>query len=95
MKQQITTHGSTSLWNTLVSSGGGAGKGDSVCKWRREKRGEKKRMDNFRRWNTPTEKKDIIKSGTVRMTQTCNCLSPLRPQVPQFKEKTLVIEGLL
>lgn len=94
MKQQITTHGSISLWNTLVSAAGEVGKEDSVCKWRREKRGEKKHMDNFRRWNTPTEKKDIIKSGTVRMTQTCYCLSPLRLQVPQFKEKTIVI-GLL
>lgn len=95
MKKQITTHGGTSLWNTLVSSGGEAGKGDSVCKWRREKRGKKSAWIILEDGTLPRKKKDIIKSGTVRMTQTCNCLSPLRTQVPQFKEKAIVIEGLL
>lgn len=49
-------------------------------------------MDNFRRWNTPTEKKkkDIIKSGPVLMTRTCSCLSPLQVQVPHFEGKAVV-----
>lgn len=52
-------------------------------------------MDNFRRWNTPTEKKDIIKLGPVLMTRTCYCLSPLQVQVPHFEGKAVVTEELI